>query len=292
MDWIDLHVHSSASDGDLSPREVVRFAKSKGLRALALTDHDTVDGLGDALEEGGAVGLEVIPGVELSAWWPNGSMHLLGYYVRPSDKKLQETLNRLQLMRVRRNQKILERLDTCGVSMCEGHLLAISGEGQLGRPHIARAMIEKGYVDSIGEAFQRYLKKGAQAYVEKERLRPDEIIPLIKEAGGIPVLAHPRSLGLKDALELEACLLKWIDLGLMGIEGYYPGQARDGSLIRYLGEKHGLIITGGTDYHGANKPGIEIGIGRGDLRIPYEILKRLRGKRQGEFLLDNLEVKR
>ncbi len=279
MDWIDLHVHSSASDGDLSPREVVRFAKSKGLRALALTDHDTVDGLGDALEEGGAVGLEVIPGVELSAWWPNGSMHLLGYYVRPSDQKFQETLNRLQLMRVRRNKKILERLDTCGVSMCEGHLLAISGEGQLGRPHFARAMIEKGYVCSIGEAFHRYLKRGAPAYVEKERLRPDEIIPLIKEAGGIPVLAHPRSLGLKDALELEACLLKWIDLGLMGIEGYYPGQARDGSLVRYLGEKHDLIITGGTDYHGANKPGIEIGIGRGDLRIPYEILKRLRGKR-------------
>lgn len=280
MDLIDLHVHSNASDGNLSPKEVVNFAKSKGLRAIALTDHDTVDGLHDALEEGKDIGLEVIPGLEISAQLSNGPMHLLGYYVRPSDKKLREILKKLQLMRMSRNQKILEKLNNYGVHLSESNLLAFSKEGQLGRPHFARAMVKEGYVSAMEEAFRRYLGKGAPAYVDKERLQPEEAILMITEAGGIPVLAHPYSLEIRDGLEFEAHLIKWIDMGLMGIEGFYPDHdGRDGSLYRYLGGKYNLIITGGTDYHGDCKPNIEIGIGRGNLRIPYGILEVLQEKK-------------
>jgi predicted metal-dependent phosphoesterase TrpH len=283
MDIIDLHVHSSESDGDLSPKGVVHYAKSKGLRAIAITDHDTVDGIHDALEEGKNIDLEVISGVEISAQWYNGSMHLLGYYVSPSDKKLNEILKRLQLMRMSRNRKILERLNECGVYLNESHLMEFSKRGQMGRPHFARAMVKAGYVSAMEEAFQRYLSKGAPTYVDKERLQPEEAIHLITEAGGIPVLAHPYSLRIGDGLQFEARLLEWIDIGLMGIEGYYPDHdARNGPLYRYLGEKHDLIITGGTDFHGASKPDIKIGIGKGDLRIPYgmiEVLQERKAKR-------------
>lgn len=280
---VDLHTHSTASDGTFSPGEVIRRGRSKNLAALSLTDHDCVDGLGEASKAAREAGIELIPGLEISAEFSPGTMHILGLFIDESDAHLAASLARLQDARKERNPKIAENLRALGLDITYDEVVAASGGGQVGRPHFARVLVQKGYVGSFEAAFEKYLRKGAPGYAEKFRFTPREAIEMIHRAGGVASLAHPFTLGLPSR-EAEGDLIgELMGYGLDGIEAYYSGNT-PGDTLYYLRlcEARGLIPTGGSDFHGANKPEIEIGTGRGSLEVPASILDSLRN-RAGQY---------
>lgn len=280
-DLIDLHCHSTASDGSLTPTELVHKARDGGLRAIAITDHDTVDGVHEALAAGEKLDFEVVSGVEISADIPSGSMHMLGYFIDHTSSGLVAALRRLQEAREARNQEIIKKLRSMRLEVTREELLKISGEGQIGRPHIAKLLVQKGFVPTLQAAFDCYLKRGRPAYVEKFRFIPREAIKLISEAGGMAVLAHPGSLN-KSSEELEGVVQELRNEGLSGLEVFYtdhkPEQTRS---YQRLCRKYQLIATGGTDYHGTYKPGVELGRGRGNLRVSYKLLDEMKKKIAG-----------
>ncbi len=276
MELIDLHVHTTASDGSLSPSEVVRRAKTLGLKAIAITDHDTVAGVEEALKEGESYKVEVIPGIELSVDVSKGTCHLLGYFIDFRDETLWRKLRLVQRAREERNLKMLQKLKQLGIELTLEEVKAEAKDGQICRPHFALVMFKKGYVSSVDEAFERFLKKGGPAYVEKFRLSPEEAIRMILEAKGIPVLAHPFTLELEGE-ELERFLKGLKEHSLKGIEAYYPDHtAEQTELYERLATKYGLLLTGGTDFHGPPRDEIELGKGRGNLSISYELLLKLK----------------
>ena len=280
MGYVDLHLHTTASDGVMSPSEIVRYAKTKGLKAIAITDHDTIEGLEEGLSEGERIGFEVIPGIEISAEHSPGSMHLLGYLFDIDHPLLKERLAYLQKARAERNPKIVEKLNRLGIEVSYEEVVKVSGGGQVGRPHFAQVLIDKGYVRSFQEAFERFLKKGAPAYVEKIRFSAREALHFIKEAGGVVVLAHPKTLGLNGYSELESLLLQLVEDGLRGLEVYYPEHSvLEVSQYKALAERCGLVTTGGTDYHGLGGNGLDIGVGRGEMRLPYSMVVELKSVR-------------
>ena len=280
MGNIDLHLHTTASDGVMTPSEIVNYAKSKGLQAIAITDHDTIEGLKEGLLEGERIGLEVIPGIEISAEHSPGSMHLLGFFIDTHHPILKERLEYLQRARAERNPRMAEKLNKLGINITFDEVLKASGGGQVGRPHFAQVLIEKGYVRSFQEAFDRFLKKGAPGYVEKMRFSAEESIHFINEANGVAVLAHPNTLQLNGYSELENLILRLVKKGLRGIEAYYPEHsALEVAQYKTLAERHGLLVTGGTDYHGIEKNGLDIGVGRGEMRLPYSIVENLKATR-------------
>jgi len=282
MGYIDLHLHTTASDGVMSPSEIVRYAKTKGLQAIAITDHDTIEGLGEGLSEGERIGLEVIPGIEISAEHSPGSMHLLGYLFDIDHPLLKDRLAHLQKARAERNPKIVEKLNRLGIKVSYEEVAKVSGGGQVGRPHFAQVLLDKGYVRSFQEAFDRFLKKGAPAYAEKFRFKATEALHFIQEANGVVALAHPKTLGLNGYSELESFLLQLVKDGLKGLEVYYPEHsALEVSHYKTLAERCGLVITGGTDYHyhGLEGNGLDIGVGRGEMRLPYSIVVELKAIR-------------
>ncbi len=284
MGYVDLHIHTTASDGVKRPSEIVRYAKTRGLQAIAITDHDTIEGLEEGLKEGERLNFEVIPGVEISAEYPTGSMHILGYFFDIHHPLLNERLKYLQKVRAERNPKIAEKLNQLGLKLTFEEVLKASGGGQVGRPHFAKVLIEKGYVRNFQEAFDRFLKKGAPAYVDKLRYTPREALHFIEEAKGVSVLAHPNTLGLQGYAQLEELILKLIDMGLKGIEVYYPEHSSlEVEQYKMLAERHGLLVTGGTDYHGIEGNELEIGVGRGDMRLPYSMVEGLRTIRNQSF---------
>jgi hypothetical protein len=250
MNQVDLHTHSSYSDGSLSPRQLVQLAKERKLRAIALTDHDTVAGVEESLEAGHELGIEVVPGVEISAQYPPGTMHILGYYIHASNRELLGALKKLQEARATRNPKIIERLQALGLEISTAEVFELSA-GQVGRPHIARALVNKGYVSSIDQAFSFYLKKGAVAYVEKFRFPPKEAIAIIRGAGGIAVLAHPFTLGIEKPDEVSQLLGELGKMGLEGVEVYYPDHTEEMTVLyEEVAKRLGLVCTGGSDFHG------------------------------------------
>jgi predicted metal-dependent phosphoesterase TrpH len=264
----------------MSPSEIVRYAKGKGLQAIAITDHDTIDGLGEGLEEGEKIAFEVIPGIEISAEHSPGSMHLLGYFIDVHHPLLNEKLKYLQKARAERNPKMIEKLNRLGIDIIYEEVLRASGGGQVGRPHFAQVLMEKHYVRSFQEAFDRFLKKGAPAYVDKFRFTPKEAIHFINEAKGVAVLAHPNTLGLNGYLELENLLLQLVKDGLKGIEVYYPEHSSlEIAQYKTLSERYNLLTTGGTDYHGIQKDGLEIGEGKGEMKLPYSMAEALKAAR-------------
>jgi predicted metal-dependent phosphoesterase TrpH len=275
--WVDLHVHSTASDGSLSPLKIIERAKEIGLRAVAITDHDTIEGSAEALGYPPLPSLEILPGIEISAHVPSGTMHILGYLLRLDDSSLRQTLKRVQEARANRNMKIVERLQELGVPIQYPELTAVSGGGQIGRPHIAQVLVHKGAARSVDEAFKRFLRKGGAAYVSRYRLLPGEAIQMILRAGGVPVLSHPFTLDVRDEGDLESLLVDLKGAGLKGMEVYYPEHGPERT-IQYerLARRHGLVMTGGTDFHGEAKPRVQMGIGRGDLRIPYQLVEKLK----------------
>ncbi len=274
---IDLHTHTTASDGSFTPSQLVRYAKQKGVTVIAITDHDTIDGNVEAMTEGEREAVTVVPGVEISVDYTPGSMHMLGFFIDIKNTALSEKLRLLQDSRADRNPRIIEKLNALGVNINYQEVIDISGGGQVGRPHIAQVLLQKGYTRSIQEAFDRYLGKGAPAYLDKFRMEPADAIGMIIGAGGVPVLAHPFTLNCANADELEHLIKNLVSLGLAGIEVYYSEHSsKQVSVYESLAGRFNLLITGGSDFHGANVQGIDLGKGRGGLAVPYELFEKLK----------------
>jgi len=285
MGYVDLHLHTTASDGVLSPSEIVRYAKRKGLQAIAITDHDTIEGCEEGLSEGEKIGFEVIPGIEISAEHSPGSMHILGFFLDIHHPFLNERLEYLQRARAERNPKMVARLNKLGIEITYDEVLKASGGGQVGRPHFANVLMEKKIVRSFQEAFDRFLKKGAPAYVDKFRFTSKEALHFINEAAGVAVLAHPNTLGVNEISTLEKLILHLVDEGLKGIEVYYPEHSSaEVAQYKALAERYGLVSTGGTDYHGIERNELDIGIGRGEMKLPYSIVEKIKAVRDRSLL--------
>lgn len=273
---IDLHVHSTFSDGTLTPAALAIRAREIGLTALALTDHDNTAGLESFLPACAREGIEGIPGVEISADVKKGTLHILGYFVERGNPHLEDVLGAIRNGRKDRNVKILERLKDLGLALEWDEVARHAGEDVVGRPHFAQALLERGYVRTREEAFDRYLAKGKPAYIDRFRLSPTDSIAAIRGAGGVAVLAHPFTLEMSRKA-LEAFTKGLRDAGLEGVEVYYaehtPKQTRDyGKLANDLG----LVVTGGSDFHGEGNPGIHLGMGFGSLCVPEEALEALK----------------
>lgn len=277
---IDLHTHSTASDGTLSPSELAQAAKSEGLSAIALTDHDTVDGTEEFTSACGKLGIEAVSGVEISAEFAK-EMHIVGLFVNKDDAELRHRLSLLKNGREVRNRKMLELIRKNGMDISEADILAQKKGATLrntGRAHIARAMVEKGYVKSANEAFTKYLKKGNCCYVKRITLSPEESIQLIKKAGGTAILAHPMYITQEEQslLSLAAELKEY---GLDGMECYYNCHSRlFTSVCESVCKKLDLLPSGGSDFHGSNKPSVKLGhVSVGS--VPYRLLLNMKIKR-------------
>jgi 3',5'-nucleoside bisphosphate phosphatase len=277
MTAVDLHTHSTASDGSTPPADLVRLASGKGLTAIALTDHDTQQGLPAATAMGLDLGLEVIPGTELSLEFDEGAMHLVVLWLEPGTGPLQDRLRALQAGRGGRNRRIVEILTGLGMPVDIQEVEEEAGGGSVGRPHIAAVMMRKGYVTTIAEAFDLWLGSSGPAYVGRPRLTPEEGIGLARDSGAIPVLAHPHTLGITRSKVMAELLDRLAAAGLIGLEAHCAGyrrHERDG--YADLARRFGLIPSGGSDYHGSYKPGLQIGTGYGDLFVNESVLDELR----------------
>lgn len=277
---VDLHMHSNCSDGSLSPFELVKYVKQFDVGVMALTDHDTIAGVEQAQKAGAEQGVEVLSGVELSIDYPlsgKAHLHLLGLLVDPQHQGLLAALNRLKEAREERAHKIIEKMQTAGWQINYDDVKKIAGKGSIGRPHLALVMMEKGYVKSTAQAFKKYLGKDGPFYVSKEKLALQPAIDLIHNAGGLTILAHPYSLGFKTYPQLGKEILKFKAWGLDGIEAYYSGHDR--YITKWLidfANSNELLISGGSDFHGKPKPGIKPGVGYGNLKIPMQVVRRLK----------------
>ena len=265
----DLHTHSTYSDGRLTPSELIERAVTKGLEVLALTDHDSTDGIAEAVE---AVRkypqLLFIPGVELSTDVPQDEVHVLGYFLDWHHPSFQDRLDRLRRSRLERGQKMLAKLKDLGIDISWQRVREIAGDGAVGRPHIALAMLEEGHISSLEEAFDRYLGRNGPAYVEREKITPAEAVQLLTRASGLPVLAHPR-----DLQNLEPMVIELKEAGLVGIEVYYQDYDQE-TIERLLAvaRQHDLLPLGGSDFHGiggAHERDL------GDIPLPFEPVEQL-----------------
>lgn len=289
MKPIDLHVHSTRSDGTYSPTELVDYAMQKGLAAFALTDHDSVDGLdeaiayADSLRKNNPNVPEVIPGIEFSTEYEGRDVHIVGLYIDYKAPDFQKYLIDFVNSRTLRNQRMCTLLqEKAGMDISYEKLLETFPSCVITRAHYARYMMSKGYVKSISEAFERYIGDHAPYYIPREKVTPTQAIQLILSVGGIPVLAHPVLYGM-GRVRLDTLVAKLKADGLMALEAIYstytPSDERD---MRKLAEKYDLCISGGSDFHGDNKPKLDLGTGYGSLYIPYEILTKLLGKKTGD----------
>ena len=264
----DLHLHTTASDGTLSPRELVQKAASVGLEVIAITDHDTVAGIPPALEETRSFpNLLVVPGVEINTDTPQGEVHILGYSVDYSDPEFNRDLEKLRNSRYERGRTMVTRLADMGIDVDWERVMELSGGGAIGRPHIAQVMLEQGYISSLGEAFTEYIGHDRPAHVKREKLTPGEAVKAILKTGGLPVLAHPA-----DIPDLESFVSELKRAGIMGIEIYYP-HYRQNTIARLqaVANKYDLIATGGSDYHG---PHLSVGDDIGSIEIPTEVIEQ------------------
>lgn len=269
MSLVDLHIHSTASDGKFSPETIVGKAAELGLKVIALTDHDSVDGIIPAIEAAKAFPrLTFIPGVEVSTDLADGEAHILGYFIDYTSRELGSALERFRNSRQGRARGMVDKLADLGIDIDWQRVQEIAGDGSIGRPHIARAMLEKGYTATFEEAFDKYIGHGGPAYVEREKMTPEEAVELILRSNGLPVLAHPFTVK-----EPEAMVKKLKAAGLVGIEAYYKGNtaAETGATLA-LAKRYGLIATGGTDYHGI---GDSREVMLGGVEVPLEAAERL-----------------
>ncbi|HEY1633174.1 MAG TPA: PHP domain-containing protein [Acidimicrobiales bacterium] len=276
---VDLHTHSTVSDGSDPPARIPELAAAAGCSAVALTDHDRLDGLAEARARAQALGVDLVPGCEVSCDWEPGTLHVLVYFVEPGDGPLQEELARLQADRVERNRRMIDRLAAAGLPVTLDELEAEAGGIGAGRPHMASILVRKGVVGSVQEAFDRYLARGRPGYVGKGRLSPRTVAAQARRSGGVAVLAHPLSLQL-DEPRLDSVVAELADAGLGGLEaryGRYSPDERAG--LADLAHRHGLVATGGSDYHGTYKPDLAVGSGRGDLSVPDTTVTALTERR-------------
>lgn len=269
MAGVDLHVHSTTSDGRLSPADVVRKSAELGVTIIALADHDSVDGIAPALAAAEAFPqLKVIPAVEISTDVAQGEVHVLGYFIDYTDHELRAKLEIFRNSREERAKGMIDKLRNLGVNIDWQRVQEIAGSGSIGRPHIAQAMLEKGYIGSLKEAFTRYISRNGPAYVEREKMTPSEAVELILQAKGLPVLAHPFTVDTPETLVAEL-----VTAGLVGIETYYAGHTdSEINKLLALAAKHNLIATGGTDFHGLD---IDTETMIGGVDVPVESAERL-----------------
>lgn len=278
-DWVDLHTHTSCSDGTLSPSELVGLASTLGLRAVAITDHDTVAGNPEALAAGERHGIEVLPGVEISTQWEGVTFHLLGYGLRQGGSEVEATFAFLEDCRRQRNPLMIAKLRELGVSITLEEVAEEAGGSLVGRPHFARVLLRKGAVASLQEAFDRFLGRGAAAYVDKTRLPPSDACKVIRDAGGVPVLAHPGLVEREHRDRLEPLIRHLIPLGLAGVEAYYSSHTPEQTAYYLqLCRRLNLVATGGSDFHQPEEAGPRLGTGFGNLRVPYSCLSALKGR--------------
>jgi predicted metal-dependent phosphoesterase TrpH len=282
---IDLHTHSTVSDGSEPPGSIPVRAAAAGCSAVALTDHDSLDGLAEARVSAARVGITLVPGCEVSCRKPppppgqraiGGSVHVLVYFVEPGEGPLQDELVHLRQDRAQRNAALRARLTELGIAIdYEAMVAEAGGEAGLGRPHFARALVRAGAAADVDDAFDRFLADGRAAYVPKSRLSPSEVAHLAIASGGVAVLAHPLTLGL-DPSALERLVGELAEAGLGGIEAYYGRYTTDERrALRRMAQRRGLVATGGSDYHGTFKPDLEVGTGMGDLNVPDSALEEL-----------------
>lgn len=273
---VDLHVHSTASDGTYTPAELVEYAVQKGLSAFALTDHDTIDGLDEAVQASKSYSVEVIPGIEFSTEYKGKDIHIVGLAIDYQNPFFKEKLEQFIDSRDLRNEKMCQLLTEHGMEITFSQLKERFPNSVITRAHFARFMLEKNYIKKLETAFEKYIGDHGPCYVPREKVNPVQAIKLIRKAKGIPVLAHPPLYKLppKDLEELVAHLAKH---GLLGIEAIYSTYNRaDESQMRLLAKRYQLAISGGSDFHGKNKPYIDLGIGRGNLNVVDEVWKNLK----------------
>ena len=275
-DRLDLHLHTTHSDGSLPPAEVLALAHKAGVTALAITDHDITTGLPEALEAGARLGIEIIPGVEISSRFGDNELHILGYFLEWQDPAFNERLSRLRASRHDRNPRIIERLRELGHDITYDEVKELAVTESVGRPHIARVLMDKGYVKSSKEAFDRFLAHGKPAYVARELPEPAEAIAWIRAAKGVPVLAHPLW-AKKDGEGLFKLCEKLKAEGLGGLEVHYSTHnSKQTADLLDIAKRLDLLVTGGSDFHGVTKPDIEVGVGRGGLTVPVKLLDPLK----------------
>ncbi|MFC1645724.1 PHP domain-containing protein [Candidatus Omnitrophota bacterium] len=265
----DLHLHTYFSDGTFSPKQLVEQAKLSGLSCIAVTDHDSVSGI-KPVEEAADESLEVIPGIELTSEINSNEIHILGYFIDPNYSTLIAELDKINSIRRKRVYGIVEKLKGLGVDLDPQDVFSIAGQGSVSRLHIARAMLNKGAIFNIYEAFSRYIGNKGPAYVGKFSLTPQDAIKLILEAKGVPVLAHPYNMNCDELIP------SFVKAGLRGLEAYYPEYSE--TVVRYylqVAKKHGLLVTGGSDCHGDAKPDVKVG----KVSVPYELVEKIKKER-------------
>lgn len=278
---IDLHVHSTESDGTLTPVELIAAAKEAGLSAIALTDHDTCSGIKKAAEAAENAGIELVPGIELSTAYtfPNGTekeIHVVGLFIDPDDPELLQQTAAFRDFRDKRNEKMVAALQKEGFPITMEALLAENPDCVITRANIARFLLNHGCIRTISEAFDKYIGDGCKCYVGRFKVTPMEAVSLIKNAGGIAILAHPLLYHL-SSVYLQLLINEMKAAGLDGIEAIYSTYTTgEEQLIKKIARENGLLISGGSDFHGANKPAISLGKGRGSLYIPYSVLESVK----------------
>jgi len=266
----DLHVHTNFSDGTFTPGQVVEHAEKIGLSCIAITDHDTVNGIRPALEAAKGTDLEVVPGIEFTTEMDGSEVHMLGYLIDYEKKWFAEELKSLLKMREKRMVRMLECLKQKGINLAMEDVRSVSGEGSLGRLHLAKLLFEKGHVPSVKEAFNRFIGSGKSCYVKGDRISPIDAIEMVVKLGGVPVLAHPHLMGKDEFIP------KFVKAGLKGIEVYHTDQSEAAvSHYKKIAEKFGLLTTGGSDCHGIGKGKILMGT----TTVPYEVVEKLKDAR-------------
>ncbi|MCM1568680.1 MAG: PHP domain-containing protein [Roseburia sp.] len=281
---IDLHVHSIRSDGTLTPSQLVDYAMEKGLTAFALTDHDTVDGLEEAIAYAKSLlpsAPEIIPGIELSTEYQGKDIHIVGLYIDYHNEAFTEYLKNFIASRQQRNQKMCELLSQAGIDISYEKLQAEFPDAVITRAHYAKYLYRHGYTKSMKEGFERYVGDHCPYYVPREKVTPAQAIELILEADGIPILAHPILYGMSRT-KLEELVANLKAAGLIGIEAVYSSYTpSDERQIRRLADKYHLLISGGSDFHGGNKPNLDLGVGYGHLYVPDQLLDEIKKRRPG-----------
>lgn len=276
-DFIDLHVHSNCSDGTLSPEQLVQLAVKKNLRAFALTDHDTTEGIDAAIQAAGTLApkLEIIPGIELSTNYQTRDIHIIGLGIQKDNVHFQKELTRFQNSRYERNLKMIGKLREVGVEITETAMFDAFGDTVWTRAHFGRFLQDHGYVSNLWDAFPKYIGDDAPCFVPREKVTPYQAIQLIHEGGGVAVLAHPLIYGLSSD-ELDQLVSSLAHAKLDGIEAIYSmNRYGDEQKVKLLAKKYGLKLSGGSDFHGSNKPNIQLGTGKGNVSLSYDIWKNL-----------------
>ena len=283
-DRVDLHIHTAASDGTDTPRQAVELAAKLGLRAIAVTDHDSVSGIGEALAAGAELGVEVIPGIEISADYKGNRAHILGLFIDPDAPSLRPALDWAVNERDERNKKIIGAMEADGFPISQEMLQQEYPDAVLGRPHMAEHLMKKGVVSSIQEAFDRLLAEGRPYYRPRERMPMGQAVDAIRRAGGVAILAHPMQYGY-DADRRDAFIRSGMAAGAAGLEAYYSehSQAQQAELL-HTAARYGLAVSGGSDYHGSRKPHIAMGSGiAGSLHVPFQVLEALKTLMHQDF---------